>query len=539
MAQRFSLRSGRAGNLAYRSGLLVVGFLIGGLLTHVLAGCVGANSAQAVFGLGRLFDDLGSEAEKELSRFQDVYLEVSTTDNPQQLEHFRNAFSKVRTQYVQPVVDADLIDAAIEGLRLYKPEEGKEQTDRHLVEAALDAMMEKLDPHSSYLNPQEFKEMQVTTQGQFGGLGILVTLDKESGAVKVISPIDDTPAFRAGLKANDLITHLDGKAVKGKKLTDAVRVMRGKPGTSIRLTVLRGENDVFDVTLRRDIVHVKAVKWRAEGDIGYIRVSRFSQTTDEGTVEAIEALRAEIGPKLKGYVLDLRNNPGGLLSESVTLADSFLDEGQVVSVRGRDGRNGRDHNAKWGDLARGLPIVVLINEGSASASEIVAAALQDHRRATVMGARSFGKGSVQVVSRLDLEGALKLTTDLYYVPSGRAIQGVGVLPDIVLQASAKKEDKSSAKAASEDETSEAEVDAKTEAEAEEHRARREADLPNALKVDHGQERQAKVTLSEDRCPPAGEEGKDKALGCALAYLHSGSTPGFLTAVKATDEAGIH
>ncbi|WP_460020193.1 S41 family peptidase [Magnetospira thiophila] len=506
------------------------------MATHGLVGGVWPEvfGARAMFGLGDLFPSLGAEGAQQFARFETAYKAKSPNGSEAQLDHFRNAFLKVREQYVTPVKDALLIDAAIKGMDEFKPEEGQEVTDRLLIEAALDGMMGALDPHSSYLNPEEFKEMQETTSGHFGGLGILVTLDKDSGAVKIISPIDDTPAARAGLQANDLITHLNGEAIKGKTLTDAVRVMRGPPGSEIRLTVLRDQDAPFDVTLERDVVHVKAVKWRAENDIGYIRVTRFSQTTHEGMLEAIEALGKEIGPKLRGYVLDLRNNPGGLLSESVDLADDFLDKGVVVSVRGRDKNRNREHEAGWGDLARGLPLVVLINGGSASASEIVAAALQDHGRATVMGTRSFGKGSVQVVSPLNLEGALKLTTDLYYVPSGRAIQGIGVLPDIVLTPPKRKpqqvaEDVPEEKPEATLKADDAEIDEETE-----HAIRREADLPGALKVDTGEEHQAKATLPEESCPKAGEEGKDRVLGCALTYLRSGTTPEFLAALKAVE-----
>ncbi len=505
-----------------RGALLAVGLLLGVMAAHGLSGCMGpgVSVTRAFSGLGNMM--FGPPSSREFPRFREAYAARSDGD-PAFLEHFGEAFDRVREDYVHPVDEASLIDAAIRGLADHRPEDGGPVTDRALAEAALDAMMSELDPHSSYLGPEELNELKVSTRGRFGGLGIQVTMDKDSGWVKVISPIDDTPAYRTGIRSGDLISRLDGKPVDGMTLGDAVRVMRGEPGTRITVTIHRADRDPFDVTIERAIVEVNPVKWRAEGDIGYIRVSSFSEKVDDGVIEALAALRGEIGAgRLRGYVLDLRNNPGGLLRQAVLLADAFLDDGVVVSVRGRDTTGTRTHRAAYGDLARGKPLVVLVNGGSASAAEIVAAALQDNRRAVVMGARTFGKGSVQVVSPLELEGALRLTTDLYYVPSGRTIQALGVQPDIVLERP--DEDPGvAADAAAPDDGAAAATPL----------PRREADLPHALIVEDGETRQAaRATVPRAACPAAGEDGEDRSLGCALSYLRLGSEASFLSAMRA-------
>jgi len=268
----------------------------------------------------------------------------------------------------------------------------------------------------------------VQTRGEFGGLGIEVTM--EGGYVKVVSPIDDTPAYRAGVKTGDLITHIDGEPVLGLTLNDAVERMRGSIGTSIKLTILREGAEPFDVSITRDRITIRSVRHRAEGDVGYIRITSFSEQTEAGLTNAVAQLKKEIGNRLIGYVVDLRNNPGGLLDQAVAVSDAFLERGEVVSTRGRHEESAQRFNAKPGDLANGLPMVVLINGGSASASEIVAGALQDHRRAILLGTRSFGKGSVQTIVPLGRDGAMKLTTQRYYTPSGRSIQAKGIDPDI-------------------------------------------------------------------------------------------------------------
>ncbi|MCH7634372.1 MAG: S41 family peptidase [Proteobacteria bacterium] len=327
-----------------------------------------------------------------------------------QLNLFGDVFERVRADYVEEVSDKELIENAING------------------------MLTALDPHSSYLNEKNYRDMQVQTKGEFGGLGIEVTM--ENGLVKVVSPIDDTPAFRAGIQPQDLITHLDGEQVLGLTLQQAVERMRGKVNTDIRLTIRRKGRDPFDVTLTRAIIKIRSVRSRIERkNIGYVRITSFNEQTYKGLVKAMEKLRADAEGGLKGIVLDLRNNPGGLLDQAVAVADAFLDKGEIVSTRSRRKENAQRFNARPGDLAKVLPIVVLINGGSASASEIVAGALQDHGRAIIMGTRSFGKGSVQTIVPLPGQGAMRLTTSRYYTPSGRSIQAKGIDPDIVIEQS--------------------------------------------------------------------------------------------------------
>ena len=306
-------------------------------------------------------------------------------------------------------------------------------SDKELIEAALSGMMASLDPHSAYLPPKNFEDMQVETKGEFGGLGIEVTM--ENGLVKVIAPIDDTPASRAGMLPNDLISELDGKPVLGLTLSDAVDLMRGEKGKPITLTVLReGEKEPLEITIIRDTIRIRAVRTRVEGpekNIAYIRLTAFNSQTTKNLKKAFNALPAEIGKnKLAGFIIDLRNNPGGLLREAISVSDTMLDRGEIVSTRGRNEDDSSRFSARRGDMARGLPIVVMINGGSASASEIVAGALQDHHRAVIMGTPSFGKGSVQSIMPLGNDGALRMTTARYYTPSGRSIQAKGITPDI-------------------------------------------------------------------------------------------------------------
>lgn len=308
--------------------------------------------------------------------------------------------------------------------------EGVEQQE--LIESAINGMLSSLDPHSGYLPPSAFEEMQQQTRGKFGGLGIEVTM--EDGFVKVVTPIDDTPAARAGMQPGDFITHLDGEAVLGLTLSDAVDKMRGDPGEPITITVVReGADEPFDVTIERAVITILPVKARREGDIGVLRVTTFNQQTASDLEAKIVELKEDIGDPLKGFVLDLRNNPGGLLSQAIQVSDHLLDSGEIVSTRGRDISQAERYNAEAGDLTDGLPIVVLINGGSASASEIVAGALQDHRRAIVVGQKSFGKGSVQTIIPLRNDGGIRLTTARYYTPSGRSIQALGIDPDIVVE----------------------------------------------------------------------------------------------------------
>jgi carboxyl-terminal processing protease len=295
-------------------------------------------------------------------------------------------------------------------------------------------MLASLDPHSSYLAPRSFEDMRVQTRGEFGGLGIEVTM--EEGLVKVVAPMDETPADRAGVKAGDLITHIDGRSVQGLTLNEAVERMRGAPRTEIKLTIRReGQTQPVQMSIVRDIIRIQSVRSRLEDDVGYIRITSFNEQTDQGLRRAVQQIRAQGGARLKGIVIDMRNNPGGLLDQAVSVSDDFLDQGEIVSTRARRAEDAQRYNAKPGDIAAGLPIVVLINGGSASASEIVAGALQDHRRAVVIGTRSFGKGSVQTVMPLPGNGAIRLTTARYYTPSGRSIQATGIEPDVVIELS--------------------------------------------------------------------------------------------------------
>ncbi len=337
---------------------------------------------------------------------------AASADTYRQLNLFGDVFERVRSDYVE------------------KPDDTK------LIETAISGMLTGLDPHSSYMDAKSFKDMQVQTRGEFGGLGIEVTM--EDGLIKVVSPIDDTPASKAGILANDIITQIDDDAVQGLTLNQAVEKMRGPVNTKIKLKVVRkGQDKAMDLTLTRDNIRVRSVRARVEGDdIAYIRITTFNEQTTEGLKREMAALTTQIGPdKLKGYIVDLRNNPGGLLEEAVSVSDAFLDRGEIVSTRGRNAEETQRRTAKAGDLAKGKPVIVLINGGSASASEIVAGALQDHKRATLVGTRSFGKGSVQTIIPLGSgNGALRLTTARYFTPSGKSIQAKGISPDIeVLQ----------------------------------------------------------------------------------------------------------
>jgi carboxyl-terminal processing protease len=322
-----------------------------------------------------------------------------------ELDAFMAVFERVRADYVEKV------------------------DDKKLIKGAIDGMLASLDPHSSYLDARDFNQMRIQTDGNYGGLGLTVTL--EDGAVKVIAPTEDSPGFRAGIKAGDYITHLNGTLIFGGTLDEAVDQMRGKPGTSIRLTIVRaGREKPFDVTLTREIIDLKPVKWEVKGQVGYININGFSKGTGANVRAALVGIDKALGKQPLGYVVDLRSNPGGLLDEAVEISDAFLDSGEIVSQRGRDRRDIERYFAKKGDFSHGLPIVVLIDSGSASAAEIVAGALQDQHRGLVMGERSFGKGSVQTLLQLDDTTALRLTTARYYTPSGRSVQEGGIEPDI-------------------------------------------------------------------------------------------------------------
>ncbi len=333
--------------------------------------------------------------------------QADKSETYRQLKLFGDVFERVRQDYVEDVTDEELVAAAIRG------------------------MLADLDPHSSYLDRKSFDDMRVQTKGEFGGLGIEVTM--ENGLVKVVSPIDETPAARAGVQAGDLISHLDGEPILGLTLNQAVEKMRGPVNSEILLTIRRRDQEPFEVSIKRDVIKIRSVRSRQEGQIGYLRVTTFNEQTYSGLESAFAKLEKELGDGVSGFVLDLRNNPGGLLDQAIAVSDAFLNQGEIVSTRGRHTDDAQRFNARAGDLAKGKPVVVLINGGSASASEIVAGALQDHRRAIVMGTKSFGKGSVQTIIPLSGHGAMRLTTARYYTPSGRSIQAKGIEPDIEVE----------------------------------------------------------------------------------------------------------
>ena len=337
---------------------------------------------------------------------------VSAQNNRQetykQLNLFGDVFQRVQEQYVEEITDKELIESAISG------------------------MLQSLDPHSSYLSPESYKDMQVKTKGTFGGLGIEITM--EGGFVKVVSPIDDTPAANAGMQPGDLIIGINGESIKGLTINEAVSRLRGPVKSKIIITVVRGEKDPFDVEIIRDIIKIRSVKHEVINNIGYVRLTTFSDTTTSGMEKSINEIKKELGDKFQGLILDLRNNPGGLLNQSISVTDAFLNQGEIVSTQGRKADDTSRVFAKKGDIINGKPLIVLINSGSASASEIVAGALKDHTRAIIVGTRSFGKGSVQSIIPLPGNGAMRLTTARYYTPSGVSIQAKGIEPDIKVEA---------------------------------------------------------------------------------------------------------
>src|SRR5476651_793017 len=391
---------------------------------------------------------------------------AAVADTYRQLNLFGDVFERVRADYVE------------------KPDDSK------LIETAINGMLAGLDPHSSYMDAKSFRDMQVQTRGEFGGLGIEVTM--EEGLIKVVAPIDETPAAKAGVMANDIITKLDDEQVQGLTLNQAVEKMRGPVNTKIKLTIVRkGQDKAIEVSITRDIIRVRSVRSHIEGeDVGYIRLTQFNEQTTEGLKKAIVDIAAKVSDdKLKGYVLDLRNNPGGLLDQAISVSDAFLEKGEIVSTRGRNAEETQRFNARPGDLTKHKPVIVLINGGSASASEIVAGALQDHRRATLVGTRSFGKGSVQTIIPLGSgNGALRLTTARYFTPSGKSIQAKGITPDIEVLQDVPED-----------------LKAKTD-------TKGEASLRGHLKAAEG----AEQTGSQSYIPP--EQKNDKALAMALDLL---------------------
>ncbi len=399
-----------------------------------------------------------------------------------QLDLFGDVLERVRSDYVE------------------KPD------DTQLIESAINGMLASLDPHSSYMSPKSFRDMQVQTRGEFGGLGIEVTM--ENGVIKVVSPIDDTPAAKAGLLANDLITHLDNEQISGLTLEQAVEKMRGPVNTPITLTIVRkGKDEPFDVKVVRDVIRINAVKSRVDGDdVAYIKVTTFNEQTHANMIKAMEGLNKQLGPKIKGYVLDLRNNPGGLLDQAIAVSDDFLERGAIVLTKGRNNEETQRANARPGDVTEGKKIAVLINGGSASASEIVAGALQDHKRATIIGTRSFGKGSVQTIIPLGANGAIRLTTARYFTPSNRSIQAKGIDPDTIVEQELPEELK--AKVA--------------------EKPRGEASLRGHLKNPGAdKEKEFKENSGSSAYVPK-EPEKDKQLQYALAFLRGSSTEAGIT-----------
>ena len=385
----------------YRSRRFRTGLLLG---TAFMAGiAIGPASGVIAHHLGYRFGITSAFAQDSSGR----------ADTYRLLTLFGDVFERVRAEYVDPVSDKDLVENAING------------------------MLTGLDPHSSYMNAKQFRDMQVQTKGEFGGLGIEVTQD--NGFIKVISPIDDTPASKAGIKSGDIITALDGKTVQGLSLQDAVDKMRGPPNSKITLTIKReGVDKPIEVSMLREVIHIQVVKDRMEPDnIGYVRLSQFTEQADASLKDAVKHLKQQAGGKLNALIFDLRNNPGGLLDQAVAVSEDFIPQGEIVSTRARHPEDSQRWDAKGDDIINGVPLVVLINGGSASSSEIVAGALQDHHRAVLLGTRSFGKGSVQTVIPLPGNGAMRLTTARYYTPSGRSIQGQGITPDVPVRSRAR------------------------------------------------------------------------------------------------------
>ncbi len=483
-----------------RLSRFAVAGVVGVLLATLITACVTNQSAigRVVMAMNEETANLPAETRAELKRFARIYdTYVDDASDRERLDYFNFAYQRVRASYVHEINDREMINAAISGVKTKEAIPGSMPPGK-LVEDALHKMLKHLDPHSSYLNAAEFRDSFANTKGEFGGLGIQITM--ENDYVKVISPIEDTPAERAGMLPGDLITHVGGVDLKGLNLREAVNLMRGKPGEPVDIMVRREGVEDFPLNIVRAIIEVKSVRHRIEGDIGYIRITRFNEKTKKGINDAIADIRNQTGKSLRGVVVDLRNNPGGLLNQSVIVADAFLERGKIVSIKGRNGRNERAYYADPGDALRGIPVIVLVNRGSASASEIVASALQYHHRAIIMGRQTFGKGSVQTIMPMPLDGALRLTTALYYSPANQTLQALGVSPDINIIA---------------------DVDPKTQV-----KGTREADLPGSIPAQGKDIARERPRISETACPAIGE-AKDRMLGCALEYLRSTNEEAFL------------
>jgi carboxyl-terminal processing protease len=479
-------------------------------IAMLAASCSSGPLQSSQFGFANGDFESVSEEHPELFEVSEAFDRLvspspSEEERERQLDLFSEVFLVAYTDYVEPVSASQMVTTAVAGFENAAGDAklgelagrdasggsvGVEQVEAdNLMSSGLSRMLTELDPHSAFLTADDYREMKLRTRGEFGGIGIEVTMHE--GLVKVVAPIDDTPGAEAGLLAGDLITHVDDTAIMGLNLSEAVRLMRGRAGTAVNLTIQRPpEEETFDVSIIRDVVRIRAVRSHREGNIAYLRITTFNERAEEGVRRAMKQLRAEIGDPLQGVVLDLRNNPGGLLDQALGISDAFLSGGEIVSTRTRDDGVVRKYSAVRGDIAQDLPIMVLINGGSASAAEIVSGALQDHDRATVIGARSFGKGSVQTIMPISDGAAVRLTTARYYTPSGRAIQLTGIIPDIM-------------------------------ANTEDADRTREADLEHALEAEAAIDESAAQDMA-GVCPDVGEL-EDPVLACALVMIEASQT----------------
>ena len=456
---------------------------------------------------------------QELSRFFEFSDQYVDESEPAYLREsftaaFTRAFYQTRHNFAGDVTDTSLVDAAIDGIAELSPTPQATPSEQ-LTEASVNTMLTSLDRYSGFLDQRAFLFLQQQTRGEFGGLGVEITMEEDH--VKVISPIDGTPAFRAGIQPGDLITHLDGDNVAGMTLPEAVDRMRGQVGTDIDLRIQREAKAPFDVTITRALIRIKSVRWRREGNAGYVRITTFDENATANLAQAIEQLHGEIGPDMSGIVLDLRNNPGGLRDEGIDVSDIFLRDGGIVSMRGRHQSTNESFSAESGDSGELIPLVVLINRGSASASEIVAGALQDNGRGIVMGQRSFGKGSVQTIIPLPGQVAMRLTTAHYYSPSGRGVEGAGIMPNVFIKPAPKPDDTAESAEAEEGEEGEPIPDEPTD-----NAAAPAPDDPNDRPTPY-------VEVDEAQCPDTAAD--DAVLGCALALLQSGGLDQFMTALR--------
>ncbi len=483
--------------LVKRLGSAAIGLAAVLVLSMQFAGCATGQLPSGVLSLRSHSYERSAERYPEMSRIASAFDSVAVPvpdqhERTRQLNLFAEVFELTRSDYVDQVPTTQLIDAAVnsmEGQREADPESGT-RAPHKLMTLAMSDMLHALDPHSDYLSADDYQEMQVRTRGEFGGLGIEVTM--EEGLIKVVAPIDDTPAAAAGVLAGDLITHVDNNPILGKTLAEAVDLMRGPIGSEVIISVLRGEEEqTLEIGIVRDMIRIQPVRAHLEDEIGYVRITTFNERTISGLRKALRRLESDHDGALSGIVLDLRNNPGGLLDQALDVSDAFLTEGEIVSTIGRGNKHVRRFTADSDDLSDGVPMMVLINSGSASASEIVSGALQDHGRATVIGTRSFGKGSVQTIIPVRSGGAVRLTTARYYTPSGNSIQLTGIRPDVTI--------------ASDDETE----------------REREADLENALPAEENPLAIDAKTEATSLCPGA-QQKEDPPLACALDMLRGAS-----------------